>query len=130
MLYCRYNLKDLSFPFAFEITTDDLVFPYTPEAWLSSPLSKDTVAVTAIINSEGKLAQPTGVQRIGFGTSEPTVVAGTSQRSSAYLIVSNKIDGKLYTEEELKLLGAVDNELDRINSVPDVKVAKMGSKKK
>ena len=30
----RIKIKDLDFPIAFELTCDDLVFPYTPDAWL------------------------------------------------------------------------------------------------
>ena len=36
----RFNLlKDLKFPFIFELTTDDLLFPYNTEIWEKSPLS-------------------------------------------------------------------------------------------
>lgn len=113
----RFPLKDLVFPFVFEMTCDDLIFPYTPEAWQSSSIIKDTIAVTAILSSEGRLAQPQSVQRIGFATSDPTTIAGTSQRSSASMVVANKIDGKLYTAEEIALLSGIDNELDRINGI-------------
>ena len=36
----RFPLKRLKFPYEFAITTDDLLFPYTPASWLKSPLSK------------------------------------------------------------------------------------------
>ena len=34
------NIHKLSFPLAFEITSEDLLFPYNLDAWLKSPLSK------------------------------------------------------------------------------------------
>ena len=34
------NIQKLSFPLAFEITSEDLLFPYNLDAWLKSPLSK------------------------------------------------------------------------------------------
>ncbi len=33
----RIKTKDVAFPIAFELTSSDLVFPYTPEAWIASP---------------------------------------------------------------------------------------------
>jgi hypothetical protein len=111
-------IKDLTFPLVWEMTDEDLIFPYTPEAWDSSPFSKDTIAVTAILNSEGRLSLPIAAQRIGYATSDPTIIAGTTQRTSANMLVSNKIDSSLYTVEELTLLKSIDEELDQRSGAP------------
>jgi hypothetical protein len=44
----RMLLSDLTFPYAFEINDDDLVFPYTKEAYLSSEKRLDSVALTGV----------------------------------------------------------------------------------
>lgn len=51
-----YKLKDIDFPFAFDLNTNDLIFPYTAGAWKESALSKDTIAITAILAPNGKLS--------------------------------------------------------------------------
>lgn len=124
----KIKLASLTFPLVFEITTDDLLFPYTPEAWEESSLSKDSVAVTAIMNSQGKLSIPNAVQRIGFAISEPTVFAGTPQRTSASISVASKIDTRLYTTEELGILSGIDDGLDRIEAAKTAALQK-GEKK-
>jgi hypothetical protein len=108
----RFSLKDTTFPLVFEITTDDLLFPYNAEAWQESKLSKDTIAVTAILNSEGRLSSQNAVQRLGFATSDLTVFAGTKQRSSAGVVVSAKLDNKMYSADELQILSGIDDGLD------------------
>ena len=50
------KLSNLQFPVPFQLTTDDLIFPYNADIWRQSPLSKDTIAVTAILDSDGKLS--------------------------------------------------------------------------
>lgn len=113
----RYNLKDLSFPFVFEVTSDNLIFPYTPEAWLKSSNSKDTVALTAILSADEYLATPSNTEWVGFGLSEPIVIAGTNGRTTAKLAVSNKIDKSLYTAIEVSNLGGIDKALDRLQGI-------------
>lgn len=108
----KYSLKDLSFPFVFEITTDDLFFPYTPEAWSSSPNSKDSVAVSAVISTDEFLATPSFNEWVGFGLSNPVQFAGRIERSSATVNINNKIDKGLYSENEVKVLSSVDSALN------------------
>lgn len=110
----RILMKDLKFPHAFEVLDEDLIFPYTKEAWLASSNSKDTIALTVIISPDNLLATPNAVERIGFALSEPIQVAGTFGRTTANINVNGKVDTKLYTEEEKTLLAGVDRELDRI----------------
>jgi hypothetical protein len=110
----RILMKDIKFPFAFEVLSEDLIFPYTKEAWLASSNSKDTIALTVIISPDNLLATPNAVERIGFALSEPIQVAGTFGRTTANINVNGKVDTKLYTEEEKTLLAGVDRELDRI----------------
>jgi hypothetical protein len=74
----RIKTKDVAFPIAFELTSSDLVFPYTPEAWVASPNSKDTIALTVILTPGNVLAAPSAAGRVGFGLSEPSQVAGSA----------------------------------------------------
>lgn len=104
----KYKLKDLKFPFIFEITTSDLIFPYTPDAWLKSSFSADIMAVTCILDVDGLLVTPSANDRFGFALSNPTALGGVFQRTEAKLDVSLKSDGRPYTPEEAELLGRVD----------------------
>lgn len=115
----RVKLNTIQFPYVFEITSDDLLFPYTPEAYAASPNSKDTIAVTTILSPGPKLSIPNPLTLVSFGLSEPVTIAGKLTRGPAKLEVSfnNKVDTSLYTPTELQLLGTVDVELDKINPV-------------
>lgn len=113
----RFKLNELKFPFSFELTTSDLLFPYTEEAYKSSSNSKDSIATTAIISSSNSLAHPANNERYGFGLSNPATFAGVLTRSAAGISVTGKIDGTLYSQEETDLLDSVDKELDRIENI-------------
>lgn len=58
-------MSPLFLAYAFEVLSDDLVFPYTKEAWQASSNSKDTIALTIIISPDDSLAMPNAVERIG-----------------------------------------------------------------
>lgn len=108
------GIKDLKFPIAFEITTDDLIFPYTIEAWQRSPNSKDTVAVTAILSTDALLSTPSTAEYVGFALSNPVTVAGAYGRSAAKISMTTKISNDLYTPEEVSVLTTVDQELEKL----------------
>ena len=113
----RISLTDLSFPYAFELNSDDLVFPYTKEAYLASEFRKDSIALTVILSPDGLLASTEGMrERIGFALSEPIQVAGTAGRTTANINVNGKIDTKLYSDSERKLLSEMDRQLDVITA--------------
>lgn len=112
----RYELnpkkgEKLKFPHVFQVTTDDLIFPYNKEAWLSSRNRADTIAVSAFLTPDYRLAIPNESVRVGFGLSDPITVAGKLTRSSANINVQEKLDPKLYTEEEVSVLSNIDTSL-------------------
>eukprot|EP01038_Epipyxis_sp_PR26KG_P006967 gene6967-9523_t len=110
----RYQLNQVKFPFLFEMTSDDLLFPYNEEAWTKSSNSKDSIATTVILTPSQTLATPMDVEYFGFGVSDPLIFAGTQSRTTATLNVKTKIKIDLYTPDEVELLANVDRELDRI----------------
>ena len=107
----KLRLTEISFPLVFELESDDLVFPYTKEAWLASPSSKDSIAVTCIISPGDKLAVPNTLNLIGFGVSDPVNIGGSLQRGTARVFINGKIDTNLYTKDEVKLLSGIDDSL-------------------
>ena len=113
----RLKVNDLTFPIVFEVLDTDLIFPYTPDAWKSSSNSKDTIAITALLSPTNLLATPNPITKVGFGISQPLNIAGLLSRSPAKVVVKDNVDTTLYSQEEIKLLSGVDNELDRINKV-------------
>ena len=105
----RLKLKGLQFPMNFQLTTSDLIFPYTASAWMSSPLSKDSIAVTCILDTDSQLITPSPFDRFGFAISAPAVLGDLSERTDAKVTINLKSDGHLYTAEETDLLSRVDN---------------------
>ena len=105
----KYKISEIeSFPTIIEITTDDLLFPYTPDAWVNSASSSDTVIVTAVVSPTDRLADSSNPIRLGAAASEPTRIAGSLQRSTANININAKIDSKGYSQEELTILTGVD----------------------
>lgn len=114
----KYKLNSLSFPFVFEVTTDNLLFPYTADAWSRSTNSKDSVAITAIISLDDKLATPSDAEWVGFAISDPVQIAGTLGRTTAKVEISNRINKNLYTQQEIESLSSVDRALEALLNPP------------
>lgn len=134
----RLALKGLEFPYVFDVTTADLLFPYNREIWESSKLSKDSVAVTAILDDDGLLVTPSSSSRFGFALADikpspsfqtrsppsetdsdapqrstpPSAgVPTTLLRTEAIIQINLRGSDKAYTPEEQDLLGRIDREL-------------------
>ena len=128
----KLPLAGLQFPLVFEISDRDLIFPYNRDIWINSPLSKDSVAITCILDSDGVLATADSTDRFGFAISDPVQPASTRMpknkeaeaistkpllvplRGEAKISINLKSDGKAYTQAETELLSRVDSELDRL----------------
>lgn len=111
-------LNRLKFPLVVEVTCEDLLFPYTSSAWQSNSNRLDTIALTAIVSPDGKLSTANLSDRVAFGTSEPTNIAGVTTRTTAELVANKKIDLSMYSKEEIDLLVGIDADLDRKASSP------------
>lgn len=115
----KVPLNSVTFPYVFEITSDQLMFPYTPDAWTKSSNSKDAVALTAIVSKDDLLATPSDSEWVGFAISNPVQIAGTNGRTTAKIGISSKINKGLYTEKEVENLSAIDKSLEmKTNSLP------------
>lgn len=131
----KLPLAGLQFPFVFKLTDEDLIFPYNRDVWINSPLSKDSVAITCILDTDGVLATPDSADRFGFAISDPMKPdsrgmpkdkEAKSERSKAgkpllvplrgeaKISINLKSDGKNYTSSETELLSRVDSELERL----------------
>ncbi len=103
--------NDIHFPLVFEITTDDLLFPYTPNAYIQSSNAKDSIAVTALLTPNEKISEPSPSVLVGFGLSEPITVAGVLTRSATQININinSKVNIDLYTDEEKRILNTIDD---------------------
>jgi hypothetical protein len=111
------NLKSIKFPFIFEITVDDLLFPYNADIWEKSPRSTASISVTCVLEPDGRLSTAEPQARFGFAISDPLPSKdkdATFQRTDAKIIVTMKSDGKPYNGDETSMLSRVDTELDRL----------------
>jgi hypothetical protein len=109
----KIPLKNLVFPYTFELTVDDLLFPYNKEVWMKSGASKDSIATTAIISSANRLSISTGTERFGFGVSDPIIFAGKLSRSATQMKIAGKVLKVEYRENERALLEAIDRQIEQ-----------------
>jgi hypothetical protein len=86
-------------------------------------MSKDSISVTCILETDGRLVTPSTSDRFGFAISDPITVSGEFQRTEAKVTISMKSDGRSYTPEELELLNKLDSELDRHDELKAVAAA-------
>lgn len=113
----KYPLREVSFPFVFEITTDDLLFPYNAKIWESSPLSESSISVTCVLEPDGKLVTPEPQARFGFAISDPIKTKSPQDvfmRTDAKVSINLRSDGRPYSEAEVEMLSRVDSELNRL----------------
>ena len=110
----RFRLNTIQFPFKFRVSIDDLLFPYTRETWLKSPLSKGSVACTAVIDKDGVLATSSNIDRFGFAISDPENKDETFSRTLADVEINIKSDGRGYSQSDLEILTRVDAEIERL----------------
>ena len=114
----RLALSQLSFPLVFELTTDDLLFPYTPDAYAKSANSQDTVVVTAVLTKGDDLGQIVGNEEFGYGLSEFTTFAGKKIRGEAKLVIDPSLFGKYskkapLKDDERQLFQSISNAIQR-----------------
>lgn len=129
-------LENIKFPFPFQITTNDLMFPYTAEAWVRSPNSKGSLSVTCILDTDGLLVTPSTSDRFGYAISSRINTANTAlqppevsslqqkgaqipsnERSDVRININLKSDGQPYSPAEIETLTRVDNELRRLRQL-------------
>lgn len=108
----KFHITNTPFPIFVELNTDDLLFPYTKEAWISSALNKDNTAMTCILDTDGKLQTPSITDRYGFAISDPILEGGILRRNEAEISLKFQPSGKPYTDSELTILKKLDEELE------------------
>ena len=62
------NVNNLQFPLLVELTSDDLLFPYTSQAWQASTNRDGSIAMTAILSTDDKLSTANAGDRLGWYT--------------------------------------------------------------
>eukprot|EP01039_Chlorochromonas_danica_P009196 gene9196-10156_t len=110
----RFPLRDLTFPFVFELTSDDLLPPQTPETFKTSSTIQDTITFTTLITPSRYLSNPTGHERFAFGMTDPKVFAGKIIRSRADLHVPIRLEKNDYKQSDLQLLATFDQALEKL----------------
>jgi hypothetical protein len=127
----KYKLKSLQFPVQFKITSKDLLFPYTPDAWRKSYAVTRSISVTCILSTDGKLSTPSVDERFGFALSfiledkkdsvqEAVKRQQTGEpepspelvRTQAMVELNLKSDGKAYAQDDAELLNRIDDQLN------------------
>lgn len=109
----KYKLKDLRFPIFVQLTADEnLMFPFTTGAWLSSAYSKGGISMTAVLDEDGRLQTSEASNRFGFAISD--VNPRTGKRITANININFKSDGAAYSNEDAEFLARIDKELDRM----------------
>jgi hypothetical protein len=70
-------LRGLEFPYAFELTVDNLLFPQTKETWIKDNRAFDDLGISALLDLDGKFSTANENDLIGFGISKPVAIAGS-----------------------------------------------------
>jgi hypothetical protein len=109
----KYKVANIRFPFFFELTTNDLLFPYNTEVWATSPLSSDAISLACILDTDGVLSSPSQFDRFGFAISDPIVKDDVVTRREAQVNIQFPTDGRPYEKSEIELLKRIDSELEK-----------------
>ena len=135
------ELGSVSFPLVFDLTTNDLLFPYNQGIYLKSKAAKSSLAVAAILDEDCKLATNSDISRFGFAFADikpldtfqtiergavwledgPTSNTGMKLtprsdgllRTEAAVTVRLRSDGKAYNQQELDILSRIDSQLQQ-----------------
>ena len=107
----KFRLKDISeFPLYVELSTGDLLFPYSEDVWKNSPLRKDSISVTSILDTDGVLAA-TASSADSFGFAISDAIPPEGNRREAKVEVTFKSGTQPYSSSEKELLSRVDVQL-------------------
>ncbi len=108
----KFHITNTPFPIFVELNTEDLLFPYTKDAWISSPLNKDNTAMTCVLDTDGKLQTASITDRYGFAISDPIIENDVLRRNEAEISLKSQPSGMPYTDSELAILKNLDEELE------------------
>ena len=102
----------VQFPLAFEVTTKDLLFPLTPEAWASDARNKGgEMGLAATIDGDGRIATGDVKDLIGFGISKPVPIGGQVEMTSCQIKLDVRTKFRGYSHEQVMLLDRIDGQL-------------------
>jgi hypothetical protein len=102
----------VQFPLAFEVTTKDLLFPLTPEAWASDARNKGgEMGLAATIDGDGRIATGDVKDLIGFGISKPVPIGGQVEMTACAIKLDVRTKFRGYSEEQVLLLDRIDSQL-------------------
>lgn len=73
-------LRGLQFPYTFELTANNLLFPLTKEAWGKDNRAFDDLGISALLDLDGKFSSANENDLLGFGISKPVAIAGSQVR--------------------------------------------------
>ena len=121
----RIPLRGLEFPYAFELTVDNLLFPQTKETWIKDNRAFDDLGISALLDLDGKFSTANENDLIGFGISKPVAIAGSQVCMCtcvcvcvcACVCVCVWCDHKEYVDREARKI-ALSHTLTRVSQSP------------
>jgi len=82
-IHNRIKLQGLEFPYTFELTFNNLLFPLTKETWEKDNRAFDDLGISALLDLDGKFSTANENDLLGFGISKPVAIAGSQVRMGA-----------------------------------------------
>jgi hypothetical protein len=82
-LHTRIQLRGLQFPYNFELTFNNLLFPLTKETWEKDNRAFDDLGISALLDLDGKFSTANENDLLGFGISKPVAIAGSQVRDAS-----------------------------------------------
>ena len=101
----------VQFPLAFDVTSQDLLFPLTREAWKTDARNKGEMGIAATIDGDGRIATGDTKDLIGFGISKPVPIGGQVEMTSCQIKLDVRTKFRGYSHEQVMLLDRIDGQL-------------------
>mmetsp|Transcript_27262 Transcript_27262/g.35348 ORF Transcript_27262/g.35348 Transcript_27262/m.35348 type:complete len:156 (-) Transcript_27262:395-862(-) len=108
----KYLLSEIRFPLAFELTKQDLLFPYTASAWEKDPQSKEKLGIVALLDTDGIIATVSENDQVAAAESKPIKIAGSFLRTEGKLVMKKRPNTDPYAPSEVSKLQKIDAQLE------------------
>ena len=84
-------LRGLQFPYTFELTANNLLFPLTKEAWGKDNRAFDDLGISALLDLDGKFSSANENDLLGFGISKREHVKAVAGLGAEAAVIGSAI---------------------------------------
>ncbi|CAM9713569.1 unnamed protein product, partial [Discosporangium mesarthrocarpum] len=122
----RLTLKGREFPVALELTSNDLAFPLTKDAWKKDARSLEDIGVAVVLDPDGKISTLDAGSLTGYAVSKQLRIGGQMERTEA--LVEAQVNKALEEGGQMNLSADELSQLQRLDAMLDLREDKVGKK--